>query len=120
MSDQVYWLLELNVNSGKSQSGKDLMDEMVAATKASEPGTLNYEWNMNSDETVIHIFERYADSAATLAHLGNFGANFAERFMECFSLVGFKVYGNPSSEVVSAVSGFGADCYSSVAGFSRS
>lgn len=119
MSNQVYWLLELEVNAGMSDSAKDLMHEMVEAVKANEPGTLNYEWNMNSDQSAVHIYERYADSAAMMVHLGNFGAHYAEQFMGCFSPTGFNIYGSPSEEVKSALSGFGPTYFTSAAGFVR-
>jgi predicted house-cleaning NTP pyrophosphatase (Maf/HAM1 superfamily) len=55
-----------------------------------------------------HIYERYADSGATMTHLGAFGEKFAERFMANVEVKRFVVYGNPNCEVKEALSGFGA------------
>jgi quinol monooxygenase YgiN len=53
------------------------MNDMVESTKA-EPGALNYEWFISEDGTSCHIYERYADSAAAMVHMGHFPA-FSER-----------------------------------------
>lgn len=67
MSDAVHWLLALNIKEGELDNFKALVKEMVDATKANEPGTLNYEWFVSDDEKTCHIYERYADSAATMS-----------------------------------------------------
>ena len=80
---------------------------MVAST-LQEAGTLGYEWFLDGDGTTCHILERYADSDAVLAHLGTFGAQFAQRFLQCFAPTGLTVYGDPSPEARTALDGFGA------------
>ena len=72
---------------------------------------------MSSDGRACHICEKYADSAAALAHLGNFGANFAERFMVCFAPTALHVYGEPSEEVRGVLDSFGAVYLGSFGGF---
>ncbi len=119
MSDVVHWLLEININEGELDNFKALMKEMVDATKANEPGTMNYEWFVSDDEKTCHIYERYADSAATMTHLASFGQNFAERFLAAVAPARFVVYGNPNDEVRAALAGFGAVHMSQIAGFAR-
>ncbi len=119
MSDTVHLLLALNIKEGELDNFKALMKEMVDATKANEPGTLNYEWFVSDDEKTCHTYERYADSAATMAHLTTFGQEFAERFLAVLEPVQFVVYGNPNDEVRTAVAGFGAVHMSKIAGFAR-
>ena len=63
------------------------------------PGTLNYEWFIDADGKNGQIYERYADSAATMTHLGAFGEKFAERFMAVLEPTRLLVYGDPSDEV---------------------
>lgn len=82
MGNVVQWVLELNIKDGKFDAFETLMNEMVAATKSNEPGAHTYEWFVSDDMKSCHIYERYADSAAVMAHLGNFGAQFAERFLD--------------------------------------
>ena len=119
MSDTVHWLLALNIKEGELDNFRALVTEMVDATKANEPGTLNYEWFVSDDEKTCHIYERYADSAATMAHLATFGQDFAERFMAVLEPVQFVVYGNPNDEVRAALVAFGAVHMSQFAGFAR-
>jgi len=119
MTDNVYWLLEVTIKPGEFDNFKALMKEMVEATQANEPDTLNYEWTITEDSQSCHIYERYADSAATMTHLGSFGAKFAERFMAAAEPTRIVVYGAPNNEVKEALSGFGAVFMEPFGGFAR-
>ena len=119
MSGHIAWLLELDVQPGKENDFQSLMAEMVQATNADEPGTIAYEWSTSEDGKQCHIYERYADSAAVMAHLGNFGSKFAERFLAALKPVRFVVYGSPSEDVREALAGFGPVYMDSADGFVR-
>lgn len=119
MSDHVSWMLELEIEGGRESSFRELMTEMIAHVEANEPGTLDYEWSVSADGGRCHIFERYADSAAALAHLGGFGERFAGRFLEVLHPVRFVVYGSPTDAVKDAVAGFNPEFMEPAAGFSR-
>ena len=119
MNDNVYWLLEVVIKPGEFDSFKALMNEMVESTQVNEPNTLNYEWAISEDSQKCHLYERYADSAATMTHLATFGEKFAERFMAAVEPTRFMVYGNPSNDVKEALSGFGAVFMTPFGGFAR-
>ncbi len=119
MATGVAWMLELSIQEGKEDAFPALVEEMVAATQETEPGTLDYQWSTSADETVCHIFERYTDSDAVMAHLGNFGEKFAGRFMEILTPTRFVIYGSPSQEVKDALSAFNPTYMHSAGGFSR-
>jgi quinol monooxygenase YgiN len=119
MSNNVYWVLELAIKPGELDNFKGLMAEMVEATQTNEPNTLNYEWTISEDNKNCHMYERYANSGATMSHLGAFGEKFAERFIAAVELIRFVVYGNPNDEVKEALSGFGAVFMSPIGGFAR-
>lgn len=119
MSDVVQWVLELNIKEGKYGDFEALMAEMVAATKADEPGAHVYEWFASDDKTTCHIYERYADSAAVMTHLGNFGAKFAKRFLDVLEPTRLTVYGNPSDEARAALAGLNAVVMGEVGGYAR-
>ena len=119
MSDAVSWVLELNVKDGQLDAFKALAQEMSETTQTDEPGATHYEWFIDDDGNTIHIFERYADSAATMIHLGNFGTKFAERFLACVDPARLMVYGDPSAEVRGALAGFGAAHMTQFNGFAR-
>ncbi len=119
MTDNVFWMLEVSINEGKLDDFKALMTEMVDATKADEPGALNYEWFISADNSSVHIYERYADNAATMVHLGNFGSKFAGRFMECVTPSRFMLYGPADDKVLGALGPMGAVHHSQIGGFAR-
>ena len=118
MSNVVSWSLQMSVREGRLDDLRTLVRELVEATRA-EVGTLTYEYFLSDDGGACHIYERYADSDAAMAHLGNFGENFADRFMECFEPQSLSVYGEPSDEVRVALDGFGAVYLGTLEGFSR-
>ena len=119
MNGNVAWMLELTIQPGRSDHFRALMTEMVAATKANEPGTLAYEWNTSADGTVCHLYERYVDSAAALIHAGTFGAKFASRFLDIMKPTRLVVYGSPSAELKAGLAGFGPIFLGPADGFSR-
>ena len=118
MSDTVSWNLQMSVREGQLSEARELMAEMVESTRG-EPGTLGYEWFLGAGGTVCHIHERYADSDAVMVHLGNFGAKFAERFLQCFEPTDLYVYGEPSDEARAALDALGAVYLGTFGGFSR-
>ena len=119
MSDAISWVLELAIKDGQLDAFKALAQEMTEATQADEPGTSHYEWFISEDGKAVHIYERYADSAALMVHLGNFGAKFAERFMASVDPTRFMVYGDASAEVRAALAGLGAAHMTQFVGFAR-
>ena len=80
---------------------------------------MTYDWFISEDQGSYHIYERYADSAAVMTHLQNFGQRFADRFFAVADVNGFSVFGNPNDEAKEALHGFGAVLMASVGGFTR-
>lgn len=119
MSGQIYWIVDAEVREGKLDELKALRQEMVEATKANEPGTVNYEWTVTDDHRRLTIFERYTDSAAAVVHLKTFMKNYAARFMGCLDVKKVVVHGTPSEELKKIQTGMGAKFMSPFGGFSR-
>lgn len=119
MSNHVHWILEAKINDGELANFKEMMIEMVQVTKDNEPGALNYEWSVSEDGTICHIYERYADSAATMVHMASFGKNFAKKFMALASVTGVTVYGNPDDTVRGALDAMGPVYMAPIGGFTR-
>ena len=119
MPSHVSWLLQLEVRPGRLDDLRALMTEMVAATAANEPGTLDYEWSLSADGATCHLFERYADSAAAMIHIATFGEKYASRFLELLTPTNVMLYGTPNAAVREALAGFGAVAMAPAAGFSR-
>ncbi len=119
MNTHVCWMLELQVREGRDEELRALMAEMAAATEAAEPGTLDYEWSLSSDGRQCHLWERYADSAAAMAHAATFGSRYAARFFDVLAPVRLVLYGSPSAEVRAALAAFNPVVMEPAAGFSR-
>jgi quinol monooxygenase YgiN len=119
MTTRVQWLFELSINDGDVQNVRALMEEMSRATEQNEPGTLNYEWFLTDDGTACQIFERFADSAAAMTHLGNFQEKFAERFLALLQPTRLTVHGGPSDDLREAMGALGAQFLADLGGFSR-
>ncbi len=119
MATDVSWMLELNIQPGSEEDFRALLAEMVKTTEANEPSTLNYEWSTSADGKLCHIYERYADSAAVMTHLGTFSERFAERSLKVLKPVRLVVYGSPNATVKEALAGFDPVYMSPVGGFSR-
>lgn len=119
MTKNIQWILEMAVRGDDIEAVHSLIDEMVQATQANEPGALIYEYYISDDQTRCSVVERYADSAAVMAHLQNFETHFGERFFALFEPKLFRVYGPVNDEVKSALGGLGATFDGAAGGFMR-
>jgi len=107
MSDQISWYVELAVKPSQLDNFEALTGEMVEATRR-ERGVLAYQRFVSADCKLVLLYERYADSAAALAHLRKFEKHFARRFSEMVDRTRFTVLGNPSDELSALLDGYGA------------
>ncbi len=110
-------MLEVAIRPGKLEAFRAVAADLIAATEK-EPGTLSYEYSLTPDETACHIFERYRDSDAILAHMATFGPH-AERFLAACQPARFHVYGTPSASVQTAIAGLSPLYCNSIGGFNR-
>jgi quinol monooxygenase YgiN len=117
MGDQIAWVVELAVKPGELDNFRALMNEMVEATRA-ESGTLIFEFFGSEDGTVVHVYERFADSAAALTHLRAFGP-FVERYLAAVDPGRFTFFGDPSAEVRQALGGSVVTYMGLLGGFAR-
>jgi quinol monooxygenase YgiN len=117
MSAEISWILEVEILPGQVDNFRAVAADLIASTQP-EPGTLSYEWHLNEGGTACHIFERYKDSAALIAHVQGFG-KFAERFMQACRPVRFSVYGKLSEEAQAILADFHPAHYSTLGGFNR-
>jgi len=117
MTEGFYVVLEVAILPGQLEKFQDLARDLITSAR-SEPGTLNYEWNLSADKTVCHVYERYQSSAAFLTHAGSFGP-FAERFTQSCRATRLHVYGTPSEEAKAALDDLNPVYFSPLGGFSR-
>jgi quinol monooxygenase YgiN len=119
MSSNISYVFEVAIKPGQLENFKALMKEMVEATQANEPKTLNYEWFISDDGTTCHTCERYADSAAVMTHMEAVRSSFSERYFAAAEPRRLVVYGNPSEEIKTMFGPLNALFLPPAAGFVR-
>ncbi|MGI4848909.1 MAG: putative quinol monooxygenase [Janthinobacterium lividum] len=118
MASELFWVFTLQVNPGKYQEFKTLVSAIVAATSR-EPATLAYQYSVNADQSVVHIYERYQNSDAFVRHVEQTFGGFAERFLSLVVVSSLVVYGAPTAEARKALDTFNATYMTLFDGFSR-
>jgi len=101
MNGQISWHVELAIKPGRLESFRALTGDMVEAARH-ELGILSYQRFVSGDGKTVHVYERYADSAAALTHLGIFAKKFAEPFHDMVERKCFVVFGYPTTELKAA------------------
>ena len=76
----------------------------------SEPGALQYDWFLSSDETKCVVRETYADSDAILTHMANLG-ELLGKLAELGGGLEVEAFGDPSPEVMEAAAALGPTVY---------
>jgi quinol monooxygenase YgiN len=116
--EDISWIVTCAVRSEQMTDFKKIVGQLVAATK-NEAGTLAYEFSINADQSTVHIFERYRDSNAIVSHVTQTFRPFAERFLAVARVLGFVVYGTPSTEAREVLAGFNPTYMTPFDGFTR-
>jgi quinol monooxygenase YgiN len=118
MSNNISWHVELQVKSGQLEALCALTNAMVESAKT-EPGALIYERYISHDRQIVHVFERYVDAHAAVAHLIEFGKAYGEKFGKMVDRKRFTVFGTPTSGLKEILDPLGATYATALAGFSR-
>ncbi|NNJ89497.1 MAG: hypothetical protein HKP53_08845 [Eudoraea sp.] len=98
------------IHEGKLDKFKELARACMHSTQEKDPGTLQYDWYFNSDETECRVRETYTDSDAVLAHIGNLGSLLGELLL----ITDFypELYGAPSEALIKATAALKPKIYS--------
>ena len=116
MSENIYWVYEGLIIDRDLVNKK--IGEIVAHVKANEVGALAYEYCLNEDESMLTIYERYANNEAVLAHGENMQP-YLYFFEDAVQVKKFIVFGRVSDQVKELLSGFGAEFQKPLSGFVR-
>jgi quinol monooxygenase YgiN len=117
MSSEVSWVFEAAVKPDAVDDYAALAREITADNQAAEPGQLNFEWYLDGHD--VHIYERYADSPAAVLHVQRFVTNFGPQFLSMCTPTRMSVYGEPSEELRTALTGFNPRYLGTVTGYTR-
>ena len=100
---------KMKINHGMLEEFKQQAAKCISIAKEMDPGTLQYDWFISSDNTECEIRETYENSEAFLAHLSNLG-NLLQILYEKFaSDHSVAIYGDPSSELLEKLKARGVD-----------
>jgi quinol monooxygenase YgiN len=66
--EEIYWIVTCTVSPEQMTEFKKIVGQLIAAAK-NEAGTLAYEFSIDADQSIVHIFERYRNSPRHSAHL---------------------------------------------------
>ncbi len=118
--NQIHFRAEFDIEEGKIEEYKKLVQDISRVVKANEPYTINYEFYLNSDETRCIVHESYANSEAALAHnVGVASQTILPKIFSVSRISRFDVYGNPSEELQKVLTSLGPQTYNLFTGFSR-
>lgn len=117
MSAEISWVFEAAIKPDELDEYQKLGTEISADNETAEPGQLNFEWYADGGD--VHIFERYQDSATATLHVQRFVENYANRFLSLCTPTRMSVYGEPSDELKTAITGFNPRYFGTLAGYAR-
>jgi len=119
MSEPIFWTLEATIEDGKRQELEQLLAGAVEETQANESTALVYEFFVGEDGKRFFALERYADSAAAMAHLGAIAPKLGPLF-GCFDgPPTMNIYGTASDELRAATTDLQPTFFGSIGGFRR-
>ena len=114
-NDNIIWTVQGAVSDRDAL--ESLMREMVEAVRP-EPGTINYEWTLSEDGETLHVYERYRDAEAAMAHLPTW-SEYQDRFMDLVDVESFVVYSELTDDLKEKVSGLGPVYMTPIGGFAK-
>ena len=112
---------EFNIERGKIEEFKKLIQDMSRMVEKNEPETINYQFYINRSETKCIVHETYTNSESVLAHVtGVASKSILPKIFNIAKLNRLDVYGNPSEDLQKVLTGFNSQIFNLSAGFSRS
>jgi quinol monooxygenase YgiN len=90
----------MKIRPGMIEGFKNQAAECISQVKHKDPGTLQYDWYINSDNTVCEIRETYENSDALLAHVENLREPLRILFEQFATDHAVVIYGDPSAQLL--------------------
>jgi quinol monooxygenase YgiN len=119
MREEIYWVVTATLKPENFEAFKETITPLVEATRK-ESGSNAYDYSVNADRTVVHIYESYRNSAAVVTHVQGTFSQFADEFVKLVNIDGFVVYGWPDKAAKEILDGFGAVYMTPFVGFTQS
>jgi quinol monooxygenase YgiN len=100
---------KMRIRDGMLEDFKRHAAECVQRVKQKDPGTIQYDWFISSDNSECEIRETYKNSEGFLAHLSNLGDLLKTLYETYASDHSVEIYGDPSSELLEKIKARGVD-----------
>ena len=100
---------KMKIIHGMLEEFKQQAAKCISVVKEKDPGTLQYDWFINSDMTECEIREKYESSEAFLAHIYNLREPLRILFEKFASDHAVVIYGEPSPELIENAKSRGID-----------
>jgi quinol monooxygenase YgiN len=100
MNKKLQLSARMKIREGKLEGFKRQAAVCISCVKEKDPGTLQYDWFLNSDNTECEIREAYESSEALLAHRANLREPLRILFEQYATDHYVVIYGDPSPEVM--------------------
>lgn len=100
---------KMKIREGMLEGVKQHANECIQRVTEKDPGTIQYDWFISSDNTECEIRETYKNPEAFLAHLSNLSDLLQilyEKFASDHSVV---IYGGPSQDLLEKINARGVD-----------
>ena len=119
-TNQIHVRAEFNIERGKIEEFKKLIADMSRMVENNEPDTIDYQFYLNTSETLCLVHETYTNSKSVLAHItGVASKTILPKIFNIAKLNRLDIYGNPSKELQKVLTGFNSQIFNLSAGFSR-
>jgi quinol monooxygenase YgiN len=119
-NNQIHVRAEFNIENGKIEEFKKLIQDMSRMVENNEPDTINYQFYLNRSETKCMVHETYTNSESTLAHItGIASKTILPKIFNISKLIRLDVYGNPSEELQKVIASFDSQTFNRFTGFNR-
>ena len=89
---------KMKIREGMLDGIKQHANECIQRVTEKDPGTIQYDWFISSDNTECEIRETYENSEAFLAHLSNLSDLLHILYEKFASDHSVAIYGGPSQE----------------------
>jgi quinol monooxygenase YgiN len=109
MSKKLQLSARIKIREGKLEGFKRQAVVCISQVKEKDPGTLQYDWFLNSDKTECEIREVYESSEAFLAHRANLREALTLLFEQYATDHSVVFYGDPSPELMQTADKMGVE-----------
>ncbi len=115
--DKLQVSTSMKIRRHKLDEFKQVAAEMLSVTAERDTGTLQYDWFLNSDQTICIIRETYESSEALLEHIAHLNDALGKRPLGLLAYAHkAEAFGDPSPKLLEVTQGANVKWYSFLQG----